>query len=229
VRGSMSPLLFRSGALALVALTLGACSSTKPLPKFERPLPHSQHQTVRTTAYTHTESDHIRYGRKSALGGGLRSEGIRSAAADWARWPAGTIFRIQETGEMYEVDDYGWALAGTNTIDLYKPTRASMNSWGVRRVHIEIQRWGDQRRSLSVLSGRTKYAHVRRMVSEIRSDRQPFAPLSAPTVTPALDTIPETMMAQTAPPRAELASAQRGPAPATPRAELVSVLKPFRP
>ena len=37
---------------------------------------------------------------------------IHSAAADWSRWPAGTIFRIRETGEIYRVDDYGWALAG---------------------------------------------------------------------------------------------------------------------
>ena len=62
---------------------------------------------------------------------------IHSAAADWSRWPAGTMFRIVETGELYQVDDYGWALAGTNTIDLYKPSRSAMNAWGVRRVTIE--------------------------------------------------------------------------------------------
>lgn len=229
VRGTMSPLLFRHGVLAALALALGGCSTTKPLPKFERPLPHTQHQTVRTTAYTHSESDHVRYGRSSALGSTLRSEGIRSAAADWARWPAGTLFRIQETGEMYEVDDYGWALAGTNTIDLYKPTRASMNNWGVRRVHIEIQRWGDQRRSLAVLSGRTKYAHVRRMVSEIRSDNQPFQPLTSPTLTPPTDTIPPAMLAETAAPRAELVAARTGPPPGVNSGGFSSVRKPFRP
>src|SRR4029434_5495046 len=41
-----------------------------------------------------------------------------SAAADWARWPAGTIFRVLSTGQLYRVEDYGWALSGRNTIDL---------------------------------------------------------------------------------------------------------------
>jgi hypothetical protein len=54
------------------------------------------------------------------------------------------------------VDDYGWALAGTNTIDLYKPSRAAMNRWGVRRVTIENLRWGNPERSLAVLPPTSK-------------------------------------------------------------------------
>jgi hypothetical protein len=81
----------------------------------------------------------------------------------------GTVFRIHETGELFEVDDYGWALSGTNTIDLYKPSRGAMNSWGVRRVTIENLRWGDVDRSLAILRGRSKFKHVRRMISQIES------------------------------------------------------------
>jgi len=183
-RSASSPLLFAA------AVALAGCAGTRPLPKYEAPLPHSQHQTVRTTAYTHSESDHLQYGRSSALGDTLQSGAIKSAAADWSRWPAGTLFQISETGELYQVDDYGWALAGTNTIDLYKPSRQAMNDWGVRRVHIEIQRWGSPQRSQSVLSGRTGYAHVRRMLTELHSDRQPYAALSAPTPTEPNATMP---------------------------------------
>jgi 3D (Asp-Asp-Asp) domain-containing protein len=223
----MFPLPAWRGWLAAMTLALAGCSTTRPLPKYERPLPHTQHQTVRTTAYTHTESDHLEYGQHSALGDTLQSGAIKSAAADWSRWPAGTLFQIQETGELYQVDDYGWALAGTNTIDLYKPTRQSMNDWGVRRVHLEIQQWGDRRKSLSVLSGRTKYAHVRRMVAGLRSDEQPFEPLAPPTPTPPLDTMPPSLVNA---PRAQLASAGASAYPSRQAPPVnAGVRKPFRP
>lgn len=153
-------------ATAALALLLGACAS-RSLPKYEKPLARARIQQVRTTAYTHTEADHIEYGRKNALGMTLNPSGVRSAAADWSRWPAGTVFRIVETGETYQVDDYGWALSGTNTIDLYKPSRAEMNKWGVKRVTIENVIWGDVDRSLAILRGRSKFKHVRRMIAEI--------------------------------------------------------------
>src|SRR5207247_11117125 len=44
---------------------------------------------------------------------------LGSAAADWSRWPAGTVFRLLSTGQSYRVEDYGWALSGRNSIDLY--------------------------------------------------------------------------------------------------------------
>jgi 3D (Asp-Asp-Asp) domain-containing protein len=141
------------------------------LPKYEKPLARTQFQTVRTTAYTHTESDHRKYGRQNAVGSRLLSGSVRSAAADWSRWPAGTTFRLIDTGELYRVDDYGWALTGTNTIDLYKTSRSEMNSWGVRRVNIEVLNWGDPDRSLSILRPRGKYRHVRAMISQIEDRR----------------------------------------------------------
>jgi 3D (Asp-Asp-Asp) domain-containing protein len=153
--------------LAVLTLFAAACSSPRPLPKYQKPIARARFQTVRTTAYTHTEDDHVRYSNRNALGGRLKCGPIHSAAADWSRWPAGTIFRIQETGEVFEVDDYGWALAGTNTIDLYKHSRAAMNAWGVRRVTIENLQWGNPHRSLAILRQRTKHRHIRRMVDEM--------------------------------------------------------------
>ena len=171
-----SPLSFSSSKwlpslfllLPLIVL-LSACSTPRPLPKYQPPIARTQFQSVRTTAYTHTESDHTAYSNHNALGGTLLSGPIHSAAADWSRWPAGTVFRIVETGEVFQVDDYGWALAGTNTIDLYRPTKDAMNAWGVRRVTIENLHWGDPSRSLCILHPRAKYRHIRRMVDQLNS------------------------------------------------------------
>ena len=155
--------------LLLVCLAGAACTTSRPLPKYEKPLARAQFQRVRTTAYTHTESDHRRYACNSALGTPLKCGAINSAACDWSRWPAGTIFRLTDTGELFQVDDYGWALSGTNTIDLYKSSRSSMNNWGVRHVNIEVLHWGDVWRSYDVLKPRAKHAHVERMIKQIRS------------------------------------------------------------
>src|SRR6516164_5029817 len=154
----MRPLLSRALPIVL-GLLIAGCAS-RPLPKFEKPIARTQVQRVRTTAYTDTESDHIQYSNHNALGGTLQCGAIHSAAADWSRWPAGTVFRIRETGELYRVDDYGWALSGTNTIDLYKPSRAAMNAWGVRGVTIENLQWGDPKESLAILRQRSHYRHV---------------------------------------------------------------------
>ncbi|MCE9612400.1 MAG: 3D domain-containing protein [Chthoniobacter sp.] len=154
--------------LAVLTLFLVGCAG-RPLPKYQKPIARTRFQSVRTTAYTHTEDDHVQYSNRNALGSCLKCGPIHSAAADWSRWPAGTIFRIQETGEIFQVDDYGWALAGTNTIDLYKPSRSAMNAWGVRRVTIENLQWGDPRRSLAILRPRAKYRHIRRMVDEMEN------------------------------------------------------------
>ena len=186
----------------------------------------SDFQTVRTTAYTHSEADHRHYGARNALGGPLSAatrpvqnaaytpralpagdyqpatvpgrsvesylkpqkrtvtrwvkskrgkkkkitvtEYVRptigSAASDWSRWPAGTIFRLLSTGQIYEVDDYGWALSGRNTIDLYMGSRRDMNTWGVRSESIQILRWGSDEQSRRVLAGRQSYKHCRRML-----------------------------------------------------------------
>lgn len=92
---------------------------------------------------------------------------IGSAAADWARWPYGTTFRILSTGQVYRVDDIGWALAGRNTIDLYMPNSHEMNVWGTRNEKIEIIKWGDEEQSAHLLAARSDYKHVRRMLLEL--------------------------------------------------------------
>ncbi len=214
-------------------LFLSACGTTRTttaLPKYEPPLAKRDFQNVRTTAYTHTEADHLPYGSHNALGGQLQAATgairraeyvpralpvdsdepadyrrasytpaalqpfrleptrttkvvktkrgkrvvvvekrpqIGSAAADWSRWPAGTVFRLLSTGQVYRVDDYGWALAGRNTIDLYMATRSEMNNWGARDEGIQILQWGDPQESLRLPQAHQGYRHIRRMVLEL--------------------------------------------------------------
>src|SRR5258708_450464 len=101
-----------------LCLLAAGCASHRSLPKYEKPLARAQFQTVRTTAYTQTEGDHLQYSNHNACGDRLLSGPLKSASCDWSRWPVETMFRVQETGETFVVDDYGWALSGTNTIDL---------------------------------------------------------------------------------------------------------------
>jgi 3D (Asp-Asp-Asp) domain-containing protein len=215
-------------------------SRTSPLPKYETPLVKRDFQNVRTTAYTHTESDHRQFGNRNALGGKLHAASgairraeytpravpvsmddrsdyrrasynpaavqpfsleprrttkivktkhgkkrvtvvtkpqIGSAAADWSRWPAGTVFRLLSTGQVYKIDDYGWALSGRNTIDLYMPTRSAMNAWGAREEGIQILRWGNPNESLRLLQGHQGYRHIRRMVLQLQGQDSAAASL----------------------------------------------------
>ena len=233
----------RNLALAVLAafiaiVFLSGCGTTqRALPAYERPLAKTGFQNVRTTAYTHTESDHREYSNHNALGGELHAAGppihradavaratlayevpraipvdktgsyspqlqpfsmeetrtvtrttkrttkttrsakravavsrppqIGSAAADWSRWPAGTVFRLLSTGQNYRVEDYGWALSGRNTIDLYMANQREMNSWGARQEAIEILQWGDPQESLQFLRSHQNYRHIKRMVFEL--------------------------------------------------------------
>ena len=152
-------------------------TSTRALPAYERPLAKTNFQTVRTTAYTHTEADHIKHGRSTALGTQLQCGQVHSAAADWSRWPAGTAFRLISTGQTYRVDDYGWALAGRNTIDLYMPNQREMNSWGARQETIQIMQWGDPQESLQFLRRHQDYRHIKRMVLELEGHHEAAAAL----------------------------------------------------
>jgi 3D (Asp-Asp-Asp) domain-containing protein len=229
-------LILLAAFIAIVLLT--ACGTTHhALPAYEPPLAKTNFQHVRTTAYTHTESDHRRYSNRNALGGELRAAGpaihraevvrratlayevqraipvnesgsyspplqrfsmeerqpvtpgpkraprttravkrtvvvsrppqIGSAAADWSRWPAGTVFRLLSTGQNYRVEDYGWALSGRNTIDLYMANQRDMNNWGARGETIEIVKWGDPQESLQFLRRHQDYRHIKRMVLEL--------------------------------------------------------------
>ncbi|HZS17998.1 MAG TPA: hypothetical protein VFA51_08715 [Candidatus Udaeobacter sp.] len=223
-------------AFVAIVLLSGCGTSKHALPAYEAPMAKTDFQNVRTTAYTHTESDHREYGNRNALGGQLQAAGppihraevtrravpvddvpravsvdepdsysprlqrfsmeetrkvtrtskagrktsrtakravtvakprIGSAAADWSRWPAGTSFRLLSTGQIYRVDDYGWALAGRNTIDLYMPNQREMNSWGARQETIQILQWGDPQESLQFLRRHQDYRHIKRMVLEL--------------------------------------------------------------
>src|SRR5215469_6581735 len=124
-------------------------------------------QNVRTTAYTQTE----RGGCHNALDCRLSDGHVMSAASDWSRFPLGTRFRIASTNEEYIIDDYGNALVGTDTIDLYKPSRLAMKSWGVRYVDIDILQWGSEEQSLKVLTPRAKRRCVQQMVSALEKKR----------------------------------------------------------
>jgi 3D (Asp-Asp-Asp) domain-containing protein len=239
-------LILLAAFIALILLT--ACGTThNPLPPYEPPLAKTDFQHVRTTAYTHTESDHLQYSNRNALGGELRAAGppihraevvaratlayevqraipvdesgsyspplqrfsmeerrtvtrttkrpakatrnvkravkvskppqIGSAAADWSRWPAGTVFRLLSTGQNYRVEDYGWALSGRNTIDLYMPNQREMNSWGARQETIEILKWGDPQESLEFLRRHQDYRHIKRMVLELEGREKEAAQL----------------------------------------------------
>jgi 3D (Asp-Asp-Asp) domain-containing protein len=122
---------------------------------------------VRTTAYTRGESG----GRRNALGQSLSGKHCMSAASDWSRFPLGTRFRITGTKDEYIIDDYGTALIGTNTIDLYKPSRLEMKRWGVRHVDIDIVQWGSEEESLKVLGPRKKHRYVRQMVGALQKKK----------------------------------------------------------
>ena len=152
-------------ALALIVVYLAGCATQPP-----NGAAHvaGVSKIVRMTAYTSAEAG----GRHDACGGILTTGSIHSAAADWSRYPVGTRFQIVETGEVCEIDDYGSALVGTNTIDLYKDSNRAMRTWGVRMVHIHILEWGSARRSLEILTPRARNRHVRPMIAALRQQTQ---------------------------------------------------------
>ena len=128
-------------------------------------------ERVRTTAYTYGAAENGDYPSSNAVGTRLKAGKVRSAAADWSRWPLGTKFRVVETDQEFVVDDIGSAMVGTGTIDLFKPSAREMNRWGVRHVTIEILEWGSPEKSLRVLMDRRKSRHVREMVNDLLAQR----------------------------------------------------------
>jgi 3D (Asp-Asp-Asp) domain-containing protein len=122
---------------------------------------------VRTTAYTHTEKG----GRHNAIGVRLSGSNVMSAASDWSRYPLGTRFQIVGTPDRFIIDDYGGALIGTNTIDLYKTSRSAMHQWGVRRVDIDVIEWGSKENSLKILRPRGKNRLIRRMIAGLEQQK----------------------------------------------------------
>ncbi len=142
------------------------------LPKDKHGMPFYKHSDrvrhVRTTAYTCSEDDHVQYGSMNAAGTPLRySDRVRSAAADWAVYPVGTVFRIKGMPQLFVVDDYGSALTGTGTVDIYTPTKAHMNTWGRRNVELTVVQWGSYARSAEILSKRRHHPHCNQMYMAI--------------------------------------------------------------
>src|SRR6187401_2125172 len=123
-----------AGALACLVVGCATQPITKPTLTSGQRLPK-----VRTTAYTQHEGGS---GAHNAVGQYLSARHVLSAASDWSRYPLGTRFRLVDTSEEYVIDDYGGALLGTDTIDLFKPSRLEVKRWGVRHVYIDILQWG---------------------------------------------------------------------------------------
>lgn len=131
--------------------------------------PSQLNRVVRTTAYTHSEMDHRIYGARNAVGTTLKyTDQVRSAAADWSVYPLGTKFKIKGEPYIYVVDDYGSALVGTGTIDIYQPTKELMRKWGLRVVEIQIIQWGSSKLSMEKLAGRTRYTHCATMQAALK-------------------------------------------------------------
>jgi 3D (Asp-Asp-Asp) domain-containing protein len=164
----MSKSLNLTIVLAVGCILVGCAEQSvlqKPLAAIEAANSHlGRMPNVRTTAYTRVEKG----GRRNALGAYLSGHHVISAASDWSRFPLGTRFRIANTKDEYIIDDYGTALVGTSTIDLYKPTKLEMKRWGVRNVDVDILQWGSEEQSLKVLGPRAKHLTVRRMISALR-------------------------------------------------------------
>jgi 3D (Asp-Asp-Asp) domain-containing protein len=126
-------------------------------------------QKVRTTAYTSSEPGGSRGANGKHLCCSNKKGVTKSAASDWSRFPIGTRFQIVSSGEIYEICDYGSALVGKKTIDLYKGSRHEVRAWGVRYVEIKILAWGSPKKSLQILEPRHS-RHVRAMVADLRPE-----------------------------------------------------------
>jgi 3D (Asp-Asp-Asp) domain-containing protein len=164
----MSKSLNLTIVLAVGCILVGCAEQSvvqKPLAAVEAANSHlGRMSNVRTTAYTRIEKG----GRRNALGKYLSGHHVMSAASDWSRFPLGTRFKIVSTREEFIIDDYGTALVGTSTIDLYKPTKLEMKRWGARYVDIDILQWGSEEQSLKVLGPRVKHQTVRRMIAGLQ-------------------------------------------------------------
>ncbi|MCW1912564.1 3D domain-containing protein [Luteolibacter sp. GHJ8] len=169
---SSNPALSQAGGFTTAQPSSAVVAQTAGKPKDKHGMPFykasDRTRLVRTTAYTCSEDDHIEYGSMNAAGTPLRyTDRVRSAAADWAVYPLGTVFRIKGMSQLFVVDDYGSALTGTNTVDIYTPSKAHMGAWGRRNVELTVVQWGSYARSAEVLSKRTHYAHCAQMYAAI--------------------------------------------------------------
>jgi 3D (Asp-Asp-Asp) domain-containing protein len=167
-RSLQAPAWLRLTVSFAIAGLLASCALQPPA-QTSSPQKHRR-LNVRTTAYCSREAG----GRRNAVGDNLSGRLIRSAASDWSVFPLGTRFRIVETEEEFIIDDYGTALVGTSTIDLYKTSTLDMRRWGVRHVDIDILEWGSDQASIKVLSPRVKHSPVRRMLVALQKKKSPI-------------------------------------------------------
>ncbi len=156
-----SSILPGTASSALIAKSSSLAKDKHGMPTYKKASTRTRY--VRTTAYSHMENEPGAPGRKNAAGGILQYGSVRSAAADWSVYPLGTKFRVKGQSHTYVIDDYGSALVGTNTIDIFKPSLKSMNYWGTRKTEITVIQWGSYERSLKLLQGRLAYSHCRKM------------------------------------------------------------------
>jgi 3D (Asp-Asp-Asp) domain-containing protein len=155
-------------SLSALLITLIACVASRGAPVLAS---DTIKVVVRTTAYTHTEADHVKYGNKSALGTVLQyTPEYHSVAADWSRFPLGTKFKMEGYDRLFVVDDYGSALVGTDAIDLYFPTADRMRNWGTRFVEIEILEMGSFHKSRKILAARANHRYCLAMLASMTSD-----------------------------------------------------------
>lgn len=124
---------------------------------------------AKTTAYTSSEKDHLKYKKKTASGKTLKNN--HSIATDWSILPVNTIVKIDK--QIYTVEDYGSALVKPKNdipvIDIYLPSRTAMNRYGVHwHNNVEIVQWGSFEESLEILKDRLRYEHCRIMYKRIR-------------------------------------------------------------
>lgn len=151
--------------LSAASLLLASCAMEQTGTAVKKANTGLRRMNVRTTAYCRNEAGGVSH---NAIGGYLSGRHVMSAASDWSRFPLGTRFKIVGTNDEYVIDDYGWAMIGTNTIDLYKPSRLEMRRWGVRKVDIDIEQWGSDEQSLKVLQPRARHGQIRRMIAAIK-------------------------------------------------------------
>jgi len=149
----------------ITSFALTGCAWFGRQPQYEPPLPRATYQRVNITPYSGASSEP---GAPAATARGTpyQSGAISSAAADWARWPAGTLFRVLATGNLYEVDDFTDDIVGMNTILLYKPGSIGAPSAAPNFVTIEIIRWGSPRDSADILRSQ-KSSTAKKILAEL--------------------------------------------------------------
>jgi hypothetical protein len=147
--------------IVLVAGCAGGSNS------YEDPLPRTQYQKVNVATYYGAES---LPGQPPATARGTRYQkgSISSAAADWSRWPAGTLFRLLATGELYEVDDFTEDVVGKNQILLFKPPLARIPADATHFVTIEVLRWGSPKSSIAILENQ-RSSTSRKILADLKA------------------------------------------------------------